>query len=107
MAIFRQKKDHSGLIASIVAGLVLCVIGFVNAFWGNDPFFGLAIVFAAGLYIWPSLSHALARFQPVWHSALKIILFLLVVWAALGVGELADKVELMRSSFPMPNITGI
>ena len=107
MPIFRQKKDHTGTILSLCAGVCLAVVGFVNAFWGNDPFFGLAIVFMAGLYFWPLASNTLHRFQPDWHKLLKIVIFILIMWAALGVGELGDKVSLMRETFPLPNITGI
>lgn len=107
MAIFRQKKDHRPVLASCVAGLALLVIGFVNTFWGNDPFFGLMIVFASGLYLWPVLVAGAHHLQSKRVVIAKFILFFVLLWASLGVGELGDKVDLMQSSFPMPNITGI
>jgi hypothetical protein len=107
MAIFRQKKDHKAQIFSFLAGILLLVIGFVNTFWGNDPFFGLAIVFGSGLYLWPTVISSAERWHPTGVNLIKILVFLVLVWAALGVGELDDKVDMMVGSFPMPNITGI
>ena len=38
---------------------------------------------------------------------IMIVLGVLILWASLGVGELFDKIELMRQSLPFTNITGI
>jgi len=67
----------------------------VNTFWGNDPFFGIFILLVSLIYFPPAydLFKKVTRFLiPV---VVKILLGLFVVWAALGVGELFDKIDLM------------
>ncbi len=92
---------------SSLLGLLLSWLGFVNLFWGNDPFFGLAIFAASGLYYLPITLKVKAQVASKrWRWVLGL-LAVFIVWAALGVGELEDKVRLMHESFPMPNITGI
>jgi hypothetical protein len=74
-------------------------IGLVNTFWGNDPFFGIFILLVSLIYFPPvnSLFMQLTTFSiPL---VIKILLGLIVVWAALGVGELFDKVDLMMMDF--------
>lgn len=76
-------------------GTIIMAIGLVNTFWGNDPFFGIFILFISLIYFPPvnELFKKVTRFSiPL---AVKIILGLLVLWAALGVGELHDKIDLM------------
>lgn len=94
-------------LALVVLGLGLGYVGFVNTFWGNDPFFGLAIVMASGLYLLPLAARIYSLFETKRFVMLLLVLLVLILWAALGVGELDDKLELMQASFPMPNITGI
>jgi hypothetical protein len=76
-------------------GLLLLAIGFVNTFWGNDPYFGISILLASFVYFPPSnvLVRKWTGFSIHW--VLKIILGLFILWAALGVGELFDKIDLM------------
>lgn len=95
-----------GSLLSLLVGMVFMLIGFVNLFWGNDPFFGLGIVLFSGLYFMPVLQWIQSVNPQYWRIGL-VVLGVLIVWAALGVGELEDKIELMQASFPMPNITGI
>lgn len=91
---------------SLLVGIAFMLIGFVNLFWGNDPFFGLAIVIFSGLYFMPTLQIIQSAIPKYWRIGL-VVFGVLIIWAALGVGELEDKIELMKASFPMPNITGI
>lgn len=100
--------DHwVGSLLSFLVGLGLSWIGFVNLFWGNDPFFGLATFAASGLYYIPLAFEIKALLEPKRWRWVLAILALLILWAALGVGDLEDKVALMNQSFPMRNITGI
>lgn len=96
-----------GVILSLAVGITLLLIGFVNLFWGNDPFFGLAIVVLASLYYLPMIQRIQASIEPKYWRIGLVVLAVLILWAALGVGELEDKIELMQASFPMPKITGI
>ena len=103
----REAIGWAGTGLSLLLGVALSLIGFVNLFWGNDPFFGLAIFAASGLYYLPITLKVKAHVASKrWRWVLGL-LAVFIVWAALGVGELEDKVRLMHESFPMPNITGI
>ena len=92
---------------SLAVGVGLSALGFINLFWGNDPFFGMAIFAASGLYYFPIANEIRAHIARKWWCSLLVILAVLIVWAALGVGDLEGKLELMHAAFPMPNITGI
>lgn len=80
-------------------GLLFLVIGLVNTFWGNDPFFGVFIVLLSLMYFPPvnSVINRKTGFQVPWWVKIGVGLFIL--WAALGVGELFDKVDMMVTSF--------
>lgn len=76
-------------------GFVVLAIGTINTFWGNDPGFGIFIVCLSFLYF-PPLT-ALFRKKTGFRipSILKILVGAFVLWAALGVGELFDKIDMM------------
>jgi hypothetical protein len=86
-------------LAGWLSGLLFLAIGIVNTFWGNDPFYGVFLVLLSLLYLPPVHQAVKQKFGvtlPVW---IKITLGLFILWSALGVGELFDKIELMRDSF--------
>jgi hypothetical protein len=86
-------------ILSGIVGVVFLLIGIVNIGWGNDPWFGVFIAVASLLYFSPIevfIKRRVGRGVPAWG---KVVLALFIVWAALGVGELAAKVDMMLSSF--------
>jgi hypothetical protein len=73
---------------------IIFIIGLINTFWGNDPFFGLFLVAASIIYLPPFSTWFSKMFFtiPKW---LKIGLGIFMLWAALGVAELFDKVNLL------------
>ena len=80
-------------------GLLVFGIGIVNTFWGNDPFFGIFIILLSLVYFPPATSlfkritgFGIPRF-------VKILIGIFILWAAIGVGELFGKIELMKQSF--------
>ncbi|HET6557125.1 MAG TPA: hypothetical protein VFG54_07405 [Prolixibacteraceae bacterium] len=90
-----ENKLSIGTIFSAMFGLLFMAIGFVNTFWGNDPGFGIFVLLLSLVYFAPSdiLFKRITGFGiPV---IAKVALGLFIVWAALGVGELFDKVDLM------------
>ena len=94
-------------IISISFGVLFSFIGFANAYWGNDPYFGLTIICISFFYYLPLIDFS-RRTLSAWNLfILKIIFGFLILWASLGVGELDDKLEMMFESLPYPNITGI
>jgi len=94
-------------IVSIIFGLLFTFIGFSNAYWGNDPYFGMIIIGLSFFYYLPLVDILRGFFSARIFYVLKIVIGFLILWASLGVGELADKVTMMLNSFPYPNITGI
>jgi hypothetical protein len=92
---------------SFLFALLFSCIGFVNTFWGNDPYFGLIIFALSFIYYLPLIKMIERNLNFVLISRIMIVLGVLILWASLGVGELFDKIELMRQSLPFTNITGI
>jgi hypothetical protein len=94
---------HKGSTAlnpiSWLFGLVAFAIGVVNTFWGNDPGFGVFIILLSFAYFLPLNAILKNWLKPSLTRAGKIVLGIFIMWAALGVGELFDKIELMMSSF--------
>ncbi len=80
-------------------GFLVLAIGIINTFWGNDPFFGLFLILLSLVYFPPVNNLIITWFGFSVPLAIKILLGLFIIWAALGVGELFDKIELMKSSF--------
>jgi hypothetical protein len=83
-------------------GILVLAIGIVNSFWGNDPFFGIFLLLLSTIYFPPVnvlLKKWLGFSIPV---IVKIVLGIFILWAALGVGELFDKMHMM-----MMDIKGI
>ena len=94
-------------IISVSFGVLFSFVGFANAYWGNDPYFGLAIICISFFYYLPLIDFSRRTFSARNLFILKIIFGFLILWASLGVGELDDKLEMMLESLPYPNITGI
>ncbi|HEX2533436.1 MAG TPA: hypothetical protein VHK69_06855 [Chitinophagaceae bacterium] len=92
-----QQKPLFGDLIGWLFGSTVLAIGVVNTFWGNDPGFGLFLVLLSFVYYPPA--HARLR-QWTGFSIPVVIKFLLavfIIWAALGVGELFAKVDLMMA----------
>jgi len=90
-----------GNVVSTVFGLSAFSIGMVNIFWGNDSEFGIFIVLLSLVYFIPVdryIKEKLGLTIPKF-GLLKVLLALLILWASLGVGELANKLTLMLNSF--------
>ena len=91
----------------LVLALPLLYAGFMQSFWGNDPYLGWAITVIASVMIAnPLFSYAQQYGLSMRrHNAVTIFLFVLIMWMSLGVGELPDKTEMMLDRFPEPRIT--
>jgi hypothetical protein len=77
-------------------GTVVLAIGVINLFWGNDPGYGVFIFLLSFAFFPPVNTIFKAKTGYRIHPILKILLGLFIFWSALGVGELFDKIELMR-----------
>lgn len=90
----QMQKKLSGA-GGWVFGAIVTVIGLINTFWGNDPGFGLFLL-ALALFFFPPTSNQLrVRTGISIHWGIKVGLGVFILWAALGVGELFDKIDLM------------
>lgn len=87
-----------GLVAAWVLGLLFFFVGLVNVGWGNDQVFGLFIIGLSVLFF-PPVRFFVQRKSgftvPVW---LLVILALFIFWSSVGVGELFDKIGMMRNA---------
>ncbi|MBC7850713.1 MAG: hypothetical protein H7Y31_13310 [Chitinophagaceae bacterium] len=84
---------------SCVFGIVFFAIGVINTFWGNDTLFGLFII-ALSFAFFPPLTTLLKKLTRLSIPGfVKVVLAIFIIWAALGVGELPDKIDLMLASF--------
>ncbi len=84
-----------GNLISWLIGFAILAIGAVNIFWGNDPGFGAFLLLLALIYFPPVTAILKSRFGFSIRLGVKILLALFIVWAALGVGELFDKIDMM------------
>ena len=93
---------------NLVLAVPLLYAGFVQSFWGNDPYLGWVITVIAGVIIADPIYHYAKRFGMLKdrRQGIVILLFFLIMWVSLGVGELPEKTEMMLESFPHSNITG-
>lgn len=84
-----------GNIISSLFGILFMAVGLVNIFWGNDPFFGVFILALALLYFPPVTAWLKSRTGfsiPGW---VRVPMAFFILWAAMGVGELPGKIDLM------------
>jgi energy-coupling factor transporter transmembrane protein EcfT len=73
-------------------------IGVVNALSGNDSFFGVFIILLSFVYFLRvnAILKKMTGFSFPTMGIVKILLGIFILWASFGVGELFDKIELMK-----------
>lgn len=92
-----DNKPNVWNVISFFFAIVVCSIGVVNVFWGNDPGFGIFMLLLSSIYF-PRVSAILKSkigFRIPW--LIKVLIGIFILWAALGVGELFDKIDLMMT----------
>ena len=90
-------NNNSSILNAIswVFGILFFAIGTVNTFWGNDPGFGIFILLLSFVYCPPFNDMLKAKTNLTIPRIVKILLGFFILWAALGVGELFDKIDMM------------
>jgi len=76
-------------------GVIVIAIGLVNVFSGNDPAFGVFLLVLSSAYFPPLqvlFKEKTGRSIP---GLVKFLLGIFILWAALGVGELFPKINLI------------
>lgn len=76
-------------------GIVVMAIGIINIFWGNDPGYGIFIFLLSFVYFPPATAFIKKISGISIPLIVKIILGIFILWSALGVAELFDKIDLM------------
>lgn len=94
-----NRKSNFWNTISWLFGLLFLAIGLVNTLWGNDMGFGIFIIVLSLIFFPPVESLIKKMFGFSIHYVIKILIGLFILWAALGVGELFDKISLMLKDF--------
>lgn len=90
-----HKQSVMGHVSGWFFGLLFFAIGLINIFWGNDAGYGIFIQLLSFIYF-PPAGRLLQKMSGISIPlALKIILGIFILWTALGVAELFDKIDLM------------
>ena len=94
-----NNKSIAGNVVSWIFGIVFFAIGVINTFWGNDPGFGVFIILLSFVYFLSAddIFRKMTGVAVPRMGILKILLGVFILWAALGVGELFDKIDLMMA----------
>ena len=87
-------------------GILFSFIGFANTFWGNDPYYGLAILLISVLFYMPLIDSFRNNLSSKAKTLILFFLGFFVLWSSAGVGELSDKIKIMIENFPYTKITG-
>src|SRR5687768_6852318 len=82
-------------LISWLFGIAFFAIGVLNLFWGNDQGFGVFIILLSFAYFPPLNTMLKIKTGLSIPRIVKILLGIFILWAALGVGELFDKIDLM------------
>jgi hypothetical protein len=90
-----NNKSNVLNIISWIFGIVVFAIGVVNMFWGNDPGFGVFILLLSFVYFPPVNAILKEKTGFAIPKIVKILLGIFIIWAALGVGELFGKIDIM------------
>lgn len=93
--------NRSILVKTIswLVGILFIAIGMINTFWGNDPGYGIFIVMLSLLYFPPVAAFSRRITGKSIPIIVKILLGIFIIWSALGVGELIEKIDLMLNDF--------
>ncbi len=82
-------------VFSWIFGVVVVAIGGVNVVHGEDIGFGVFLLLLSLVYFLPVTTVLKSRINPTVLTIGKVVLGFLIVWAAMGVGELFDKIDLI------------
>ncbi|OON66062.1 hypothetical protein [Hymenobacter sp. CRA2] len=93
-----KNRSSAGALIGGMFGIVVFVIGIINTFWGNDPGFGIFLILVSSIYFPMIDAFIKNRIGFSIPQLGKVALGIFVIWAALGVGELFDKIDLMLAS---------
>ena len=86
-------------ILSYLFGIIAFAVGLINIFWGNDQGFGIFLCLLS-LVFFPPVTNLFREWTGFAIPGLvKVLLAIFIIWAAMGVGELPEKVDMMINDF--------
>lgn len=94
--------NYKLILADVVSwlfGLTFFAAGVINAFWGNDNYFGVFVILLSFAFFPPITNFLKALFGISIPISGKILLAMFIIWMTMGVGELPAKIEIMMKSF--------
>lgn len=94
--------NNNSIVLSLISwlfGIAVIAIGLINVFWGNDLGFGIFLLLLSLVYFPPLNAMLKEKTNLSIPGIVKFLLGIFILWAALGVGELFGKIDLMMSSF--------
>jgi hypothetical protein len=94
--------NNNSIVLNLISwlfGIAVIAIGLINVFWGNDLGFGIFLLLLSLVYFPPLNAMLKEKTNLSIPGIVKFILGIFILWAALGVGELFGKIDLMMSSF--------
>ena len=96
--LLKENQSIFYLIMGWFFGIVFLSIGLINTFWGNDAGYGVFIILLSFVFYPPVNSILKERLGFAIPFLLKIVIGLFIIWSAVGVGELFDKIDIMLMS---------
>lgn len=90
-----------GKVIGWLFGILVLAAGVINTFWGEPAGFGIFLMLLSLVYFLPvnTIFKRLTGYNIPAIRLLRILLALFIIWAAVGVGELFDKIEMMQRSW--------
>ncbi|MCW3073911.1 MAG: hypothetical protein JWP69_980 [Flaviaesturariibacter sp.] len=88
----------AGKLISWLFGTAVLATGIVNTFWGEPTGFGIFLILLSFVYFLPvnAIVKGLTGYSVPGMRVLRIVLALFILWVVLGVGDLFEKIELMK-----------
>ena len=88
-------KKGITLLLNWLFAVLFSAIGLVNCFVGNDPEFGIFILFLSLLFYPPFRLIFQKKIGWMIPPVVLIVLGLFVFWSSLGVGQLLEKIKMV------------
>lgn len=76
-------------------GILFLAIATINMIWGNDFYFGLFLALLSFAFFPPVTGFVQKKLDIRIPGILKVALGMFIIFAAMGVGELPEKIEMM------------
>jgi hypothetical protein len=94
----KSLNNESNIFLNVISwffGIAFLAIGIINMIWGNDFFFGLFLAALTFVFFPP-----ITTYLKIWLNIklpwyIKVALAVFIIFAALGVGELPEKIDMM------------